>query len=278
MRIAGDNDMSALRVGVVPYLNARPLTYGLEHRPEIALISDVPSALVERLRADALDVALVSSVELFENPRYRMIPGLGVASRGPVESVLLFGHVAAPQARSLSLDTSSRTGVALARLVLERFHRCPPLRLRHDPPTADAAAFPADYVLRIGDPALTTPRDPFAHVLDLGEEWTRHTGLPFVYAVWIVRPGAPLGGREHLFTQARDAGRAALPAIAAAAALELELPYARVLHYLEHSVHHDLGPDHTQALDLFRESLKTVSRTIPREARADARSVDTHQD
>src|SRR5262245_18266802 len=121
--------MSALRVGVVPYLNALPLTYGLEHRSEITLTSDVRSAHVERLRAGALDVALVSSVELFENPRYRMIPGLGVASRGPVESVLLFGHVPPERARSLSLDTSSRTGVALARIVLEQFHRCSPLRV-----------------------------------------------------------------------------------------------------------------------------------------------------
>jgi chorismate dehydratase len=268
--------MSALRVGIVPYLNARPLTYELEHRSEITLTSDVPSALVERLRADALDVALVSSVELFENPRYRMIPGLGVASRGPVESVLLFGHVPPAQASSLSLDTSSRTGVALARIVLEQFHRCPPLRIRHDPPTAAAAAIDADYVLRIGDPALTTPTDSFARVLDLGEEWTRHTGLPFVYAVWIVRPGVPLAGRESLFYQARDAGRAALPTIAAAAAQELQLPHARVLHYLQHSVHHDLGPEHTQALDLFREFVGTVPGTIMSHSHTAPRSVDAH--
>src|SRR5262245_22914362 len=182
--------MSALRVGVVPYLNARPLTYGLENRPELHLVADVPAALVERLRAGDLDVALVSSVELFQDPRYQMLPGLGVASRGPVESVLLFGKVPVPQARTLSLDTSSRSGVA--RSVLEQFRRRPPMRIRHDPPTADPATIPADLVLRIGDPALGIPHASFATVVDLGEEWTRHTALPFVYAVWIVRPGAPL--------------------------------------------------------------------------------------
>ncbi|MFO0981408.1 MAG: menaquinone biosynthesis protein [Planctomycetota bacterium] len=245
--------MAPLSVGIVPFLNARPLTHGLERRSDIFLDTDVPAALIERLRAGDLDIALVSSIELFRRDGYRMLPGLGVASRGPVESVLLFGRRPIEAAQSLSLDTSSRSGEALARIVLEQFHHRPPLAIRYDAPTAELHQVEADLALRIGDPALRTARASFATVVDLGEQWTQHTGLPFVYAVWIVRPGAKLQGREHLFYEARAAGRAALRSIATAAASQLDLPFASMMHYLEHCVQHDLGPAHMTALAEFRD-------------------------
>src|SRR5262245_18191925 len=127
--------MNTLRVGIVPYSNARPLTHGLEREPGIELKTDVPARMIERLRVSELDVALVSSIELFHEDGYGMVPGLGVASDGPVESVLLFARCPLEQARSLSLDTSSRSGEALARIVLEQFHGCRGIRLRHDPPS-----------------------------------------------------------------------------------------------------------------------------------------------
>jgi chorismate dehydratase len=143
---------------------------------------------------------------------YAIVPGIAIASRGPVRSVCLFHSVPLERVRRVALDSSSRTSVALAKIVLRA-------RLGRDPeyvsmgPSLDSMLAVADAALLIGDPALycesNLPR------LDLGEEWTRTTGLPFVYAFWAGRPGAVSPAEVVRLQDSLREGLRAIPAIAA---------------------------------------------------------------
>src|SRR5262245_9379605 len=177
-----------LRLGTVPYLNARPLVEGLPRDARVSLAQAVPSALAEQLRAGALDAALVSSVELFRAPPLRWVPGPAICSEGPVRSIRLFLRRPAERVRTLALDSSSLTAAVLAQLCLREFLGAGAPAVSSAAPGAPLASIDADAILRIGDPALATAPDGL-QVLDLGEVWTAHTKLPFVYALWLVRPG-----------------------------------------------------------------------------------------
>jgi chorismate dehydratase len=175
-----------LRLGVVSYLNVAPIVHGLAGDPHFRLLHEVPSRVAERLHSDEIDLGTIPSVE-YAFGDYAIVPGISIASRGRVRSVLLYHSGPLESVRRVALDTSSRTSVALARIFLRE-------RLGRDPeyvamgPSLDSMLAVADAALLIGDPALysesSVPR------LDLGEEWTRMTGLPFVYAFWAGRPGA----------------------------------------------------------------------------------------
>ena len=144
--------------------------------------------MAERLHAGEVDLGLVPSIE-YAFGRYAIVPGVAIASRGPVRSVCLFHRGPLERVRRVALDTSSRASVGLVRVLLHA-------RLGRDPeyvpmaPRLDAMLGEADAALLIGDPALDLESDVAR--LDLGEEWTRLTGLPFVYAFW----AGPAGRRE----------------------------------------------------------------------------------
>ena len=200
-----------LRLGVVSYLNAAPLVHGLEGDPRFALVRDVPSRIAERLHAGEIDVGMIPSVE-YAAGDYAIVPGIAIASRGPVRSVSLFHRKALHHVRRVALDASSRTSVVLARILLRE-------RLGRDPeyvtlaPPVEAMLAEADAAVVIGDPALYFRGD--AERLDLGEEWTSRTGQPFVYAFWAGRPGAVDAPAVVRLQQALRAGQAALAEIAA---------------------------------------------------------------
>ncbi|MEW6746688.1 MAG: menaquinone biosynthesis protein [Planctomycetota bacterium] len=244
-----------LRVGNVPYLNARPLGVGLSSEAGLAVEEDLPSALVEKLRDARLDVAFVSSIEIFRKPGYRVIPGLGVASRGSVESVLLFHRAELADGCTLSLDTSSRTGEALVRIACERFLGLHGVRYRHDPPTVDPRTIPADGVLRIGDPAMRYAAAVAGEMerLDLGTLWNERTRLPFVYAMWVVAPGVRLGDRLQVFYRALERGLAERCRLAEEASRSLPLTFDQAWHYLADVIHYRLGEEDLEGLLRFRD-------------------------
>ena len=125
-----------IRVGAVNYLNTKPLVHGLEHASDrIELSFDLPSRLADQLAAGALDVALIPSIEMFQDPTYSVVSDACIACRGPVLSVKLFSRTPMNRIRALALDEGSRTSVALTRILLrERFglnqnyRRCPSAR------------------------------------------------------------------------------------------------------------------------------------------------------
>ena len=167
------NMKNKVRIGAVEYLNTKPLVYGLERTaPQAEVVFDLPSRLADRLAAGELDVALIPSIEFFQDPRYRIVSDACIACRGPVMSVTLFSRVPAAQIRTLALDEGSRTSAALVQILLKEKHGVVP-DLEPLPIGATLADTRADAVLLIGDRAIHSPVGQFAEVWDLGDEWRR---------------------------------------------------------------------------------------------------------
>jgi chorismate dehydratase len=242
----GSPGARAVRLGAVSYLNAAPHVSGLERDPLFHLERDVPSRVAERLHAGELDVGIIPSIE-YAFGNYAIVPGIAVASRGKVRSVALFHQGPLESVRRVALDRSSRTSATLVRILLRE-------RLGRDPEyVAAAPSLPdmlatADAALLIGDPALALEERPH---LDLGEEWTRTTGLPFVFAFWAGRPGAisPAGVRR--LQGALREGRASLAAIAARQAGGDPRRAASYESYLRESIVYDLGEQEQAGLREF---------------------------
>lgn len=251
-----------LRVGAVQYLNTKPLIHGLASRG-LDLSFDLPSRLADRLAAGALDIALIPSVELFRQPSQRIVSDACIACWGPVMSVKLLFRTAPDRARSLAMDEGSRTSAALAQILLaQRFGIRPRTEVLPIGSTSENTS--ADAVLLIGDRALG-PADcsgAFQVVWDLGDEWCRWTGLPFVFAAWAARPGVDLAGIVERLNAAKDAGKANLAAIAAAEAGRHGLTVPQCLSYLRDNLHYDLGTRELEALRLFRRYADELGLTV----------------
>jgi len=176
--------LAGLRIGCVKYLNSKPLIHGYHG----AVIFDHPSGLARDLAAGQLDVALVPTFEALRTPHYTLAEGVGIACDGPVYSVFLAHRGPLAQVRSVALDPASLTSVHLLQVLLREYHG-----LR--PELVDLSAFPAqaDAALIIGNQAIDFRQHEKEgyEILDLGEEWKRCTGLPFVFAPWLLRPALP---------------------------------------------------------------------------------------
>jgi chorismate dehydratase len=200
-----------VRIGGVPYGVGAPLLAGLARDPGVALLEAPPTALIAELRAGRLDAALVSSIEAISRPGYCIVPGLGIACRDAVRSVRAFRRVG--PIRTVGLDRSSATSAALLRLLLAGPRRADTAardggepRFEEIEPTRRPDLLPHDLVLLIGDCGLEA--EPGAReVWDLGHEWRRWTGLPFVFAVWLLRPGADVHAIAPVLRAARQRGR-----------------------------------------------------------------------
>lgn len=240
-----------VRIGAVAYLNSQPLVYGLPPAsPRAELSVDLPSRLADDLAAGRLDVALIPSIEYFRHPGYTIVSDACVACDGPVMSVKLFSRVPIGQIATLSLDEGSRTSAALTRLLLaERFGLHP--RLEQLPIGDTVSDSTADAVTLIGDRAIRATQGPFAEVWDLGEEWTRWTGLPMVFALWVARPGVNLGGLGAALSASRDEGEKHLEEIARRESAVLDVPEDVCLRYLRDYLHFHLGPREREGLETF---------------------------
>lgn len=240
-----------IRVGAVSYLNTKPLIHRFEQfAPQARLLLDYPSRLADSLSAGTLDVALIPSIEFFQDSTYTIVSDACIACRGPVLSVKLFFRVEPAAVRTLALDEGSRTSAALSKVLLFERHALRP-RCESLPVEASFASTTADAVLMIGDRAMHEPAGEFVAVWDLGEEWVRQTRLPFVFAMWTARAGVDLQGLEAALEGARDAGEASLEAIARREAPPLRLTPERCLGYLRDNLYFHLGPNERRGLALF---------------------------
>jgi len=246
-------DRRSFRVGAVQYLNTKPLVHGLAGAG-LDLVYDLPSRLADRLAGGKLDVALVPVVELFRQPGHAIVSNACIACQGPVMSVKLLFRTAPSRVTTLAVDEGSRTSAALARILLAERHGVEP-RVETLSIGGTAADTAADAVLLIGDRALGPAEGGgvFQLVWDLGDEWCRWTGLPFVFAVWAARRGAVPAGLAARLAAARDAGKANLAAIAAAEAGPHGLTVPQCLSYLKDNLHYDLGERELEAMRLFRD-------------------------
>lgn len=239
-----------LRLGVVPYMNAKPLIYGLhEHTNSIELLFEVPSLLPTMLNHDQIDVAIIPSIEYFRGGTYAIIPDISISSYEAVESVKIYSKVPIQHIRTAALDKSSLTSCALTRIILkEKYHLSPQFTQWNN--QYDISQTDTDAVLIIGDNAMKFSDNGYI-TLDLGQAWFEYTGLPFVYAVWVVKKNRRIPGINTLLKDAKEAGMRSVQALAVTESHRLQLTKERCLHYLTNSIHYNLGTEEIKGLQTF---------------------------
>ena len=251
--LADRSGRRSLRVGAVSYLNSKPLIEGFSVAlPGASLLLDVPSRLADELQNGRLDVALIPSVEAFSDPDYVIVSDACVATCGPVMSVKLYSRVPLGEIRTLALDEGSRTSACLTKVILsEQFGVTP--KIESLPLHQGTEATTADAILLIGDRAMHAPAEPFHTVWDLGEEWLRWTGLPFVFAMWVARRDTDLRGVGEALSAVRDLGLLSLGTIAKRECGPLGISAEVAERYLTHNLHFRLGSAERQGLKQFHQ-------------------------
>jgi chorismate dehydratase len=242
-----------LRLGSVPYLNARPLTAWFEEPGDggrASVVVAVPSKLARMLQHGLLDVALVSSVEAFRGAGEAVVVGVSIAARGAVKSVRVFANKPWCDVRTLATDEGSLTSDALARIVLREMHGTDPECRPMDPDVPKMLSV-CDAALVIGDAGMR----PYscAAALDLGEAWGALTGLPFVYAAWIARDRETARRAGDMLRAARDWGVARRPELARDWSRRTRMPFETARDYLVDVMEYDLDEMKRSALERFRE-------------------------
>jgi chorismate dehydratase len=233
-----------LRISLVDFLNARPLTWGLLHEPPpgVSLSRDVPSACAAKLAAGEADVGLIPSIEYARIPGLKVVPGLGIAASSEVRSVLLVSDVSRERIRSVELDPASRTSAALTRILLKRVYGLSP-EYRERGGEADAR-------LIIGDPALKTRLNGHV-VLDLAAEWRAFSGHPFVFAFWAVRSEKATPEVAAILRRSYEAGCREFDSLVQEESASSGLSPAVVEDYLRHALHFELDAGDLEGLAAF---------------------------
>lgn len=245
------SDSRGIRISIIDYVNTWPLTWGfLKGAGErVELFSDTPAACAERLGRGEVDAGLIPAVEAARIPGIRLVRGVGIAARERVRSVLLVsrrpldGETA--DIRTVALDVSSRSSAAMVRILLEELYRLEPEYHEAVPDLAEMLRH-HDAALLIGDLALTANLEGLC-VLDLAEGWRRLTGLPFVFAVWAVRPSIP----PEPFLWSRDYAQRHVEELVDAATERTGLPREALAEYLDGNLHHDLDASDEKGLAEF---------------------------
>jgi chorismate dehydratase len=237
-----------IRLGVVSFLNARPLTAGLESAGDCELVHDVPSRLGELLDARRVDAASVPIVDyLRRRDDWRIVSDACIASDGPTLTVRVFARRPPERIDVLFADADSHTSIMLAQLIwLERFGR----RIEIRPLTAAARAG-AEAILLIGDKVVGVDASEFDFDLDLGQAWKDLTGLPMVFALWAARRDRPADDLAERLNAARDAGVAQAASIARSGAAAHGWPPALAACYLTRILEYRMTDRHLEGIERF---------------------------
>ncbi len=283
-----------LRVAAISFLNPAPLLYDFEHEPAASLLRPKydlhytsPATCAAELHAGKADLGLIPIAAL--TPELAVVPGCTIASLHEVRSILLLiknpsrlePDEALRQVSTVAADAASRSSNAYARVLFEHFHQAHPqfVETVADPTTMLANA---DAALLIGDPALLA-RERRAEIdaamlarenvsllwLDLATLWREHTGLPWVAAVWAVRPEA-LAAESVAPAQliadlnaGRDHGLAAIDELVHEWTPRIALPPATIRDYLTRNIHYTLDADCIRAIELFRSLAASIGALPP---------------
>jgi chorismate dehydratase len=248
-----------VRLGAVGYLNARPLVCGLERNARYAVRYDIPSECARLLHAGETDLGLIPSIEYLRGGIYNIVPDVSISSRGPVASVAIYTTRPMREVRSIAMDTSSRTSVALVRVLCARHFRIAP-RFESHGPHLNEMLVTCDAALLIGDNALFLTPDAHGGVaglersvekIDLGDVWLELTGLPFVYAFWAGRPDVLTRADVAALQHARDEGIARPFELAREYLADRPDRQARGAEYLRDNIKYRLGADERAGLETF---------------------------
>jgi chorismate dehydratase len=264
--------MRRLRISAISYLNTAPLMWDFEHGTagrDFDISYTLPAACARSLQSGTADIGIIPAAAYAQIPGLHILPDVAIASRQPVRSILLVSRLPIHQIRSVALDTSSMTSVALIKVLFEKWLGGG-RTFAAMAPNIDAMLAAHDAGLLIGDPALQIDRSRY-FTLDLAEEWIRHTGKPFVFAFWAIRQdalrgesGARLSASRsdarvpdmdlaQVFQQSRDHGLApaSLNQISAEWAPKLNLSRSDVHSYLTENIYYHLDAACLEGLQLF---------------------------
>ncbi|MGC8744334.1 MAG: menaquinone biosynthetic enzyme MqnA/MqnD family protein [Verrucomicrobiia bacterium] len=251
-----ENRVAPYRIGSVPYLNAAPLTRGIEEQ----ILFAAPSQLADLLEKDQLDAALVSVIEALSYDKFDILDGIAIASLNEVKSVLLAHRRPLDEIDVVYYDSASLTSVTLLRILLLEQG----LKPRFIPFDDYSSADKLDYVMLIGDQALDFLYYKKTHsIWDLGAAWYDLTKLPFVYAVWAIRRGVENPERlKRILREARDFGMDTLDYIIGS---RTEYDYDFRKDYLTWNIHYHLGADEKRGINRFMEFLEKhkICRVYP---------------
>lgn len=236
--------------------------WSFEHEPTAELAQNfeitytVPSSCARALLEGTADIGIIPAITYATIPDLVIIPDIAIAARGPVRSILLVSKVPIEQIRTIATDSSSRTSVALTRVLLENWYGGGRV-LREMDPNLERMLETNDAALLIGDAALTANLRGY-HVFDLAELWNQHTGKSFVFAVWAVRRAALSEAATNLnlnevFQNSRDRGAqlSSLATLAESWGPRLGLSTDFVVSYLRDSIHYYLDQPSLDGLNLF---------------------------
>lgn len=247
-----------LKFGFHDFINAQPLLVPLREKEQqlgINLVTGSPANLSEKLQAGELDLAMIPSIEYLKDAdQYRLLPGVAVASRGPVDTVLFASRVQLRKVQSVALDVRSRTSAALLQVLFGEIFPAD-VTLEAVDPDPQAMLKNHDAALIIGDPAFGL-RSAFAdlQILDLSEQWFKQTGKTFVHAIVAVRQGVEL---DQAFLdsvqQAKGEGRSRVESIAKTESERSGIAFATCLDYLSTKIIYDLGQEELSGLQYFHD-------------------------
>jgi chorismate dehydratase len=285
--------MGKLRISIVEFLNTAPLVWGFTDGPQAGkydLMFAVPSQCAEDLRAGRADVGIIPSIEYQRMEDVVALPGMAIASKQEVRSLLVVSKVPIEMAKSFALDTNSRSSVGLARILSRRHWNIDP-EFIDMPPDPDKMLARADAALVIGDPALRLrlkvdalqakvpqgedcgccggeDEQPIKgietlFVYDIAQQWREMTGLPSVLAIWVARRGVVTPEMVADFQASREYGLARIGEIAEGAALKLELPPRELERYLTENINFSLDEENLAGLRRYYEECASAG-LIPR--------------
>ena len=251
--------MRRLRISAISYLNTAPLMWDFDHG-EAGRTFDIsytlPSSCARALAEGSADLGIIPAAAYAQIPGLQILPDIAIASRRAVRSILLVSQIPVELVRTVALDTSSMTSVALTKVLFEKWLGGGREFVSMEP-NIEKMLEECDGGLLIGDPALQVDRRKY-HTLDLAEEWIRYTGKPFVFAFWAVReqalkeadPGPDVGA---IFRESRDHGLQpeSLTQIEKEWAPRLGLTEADIRTYLTENIHYQLDAGCLQGLRLF---------------------------
>ena len=251
--------MKRLRISAISYLNTAPLIWDFEHAEAGATFDisyTLPSQCAASLREGSADIGIIPAAAYAGIPDLAILPGVAIASQRAVRSILLVSKVPLEEIRTVALDTSSLTSVALTKVLFEKWwgggRTFTPMV-----PDIDQMLKTHDAGLVIGDPALKINRSRYL-TYDLAEEWIRLTGKPFVFAFWAVRQEALRNAPRDLdlatvFQESRDHGLlpSNLDSIAREWGPRLGLSRENIKSYLTENIHYFLDPPCLDGMQLF---------------------------
>lgn len=246
-----------MRISAISYLNTAPLMWDFEHGDmgkKFEITYTIPSQCAAELEQGSADIGIIPAAAYATIPELAILPGVAIASKQAVRSILLISRKPLDEIRTVALDSSSLTSVALTRVLFEKCWGGKRTFISA-PPQIDSMLASSDAALLIGDPALKIDRSRY-RTWDLAEEWINFTGKPFVFAFWAVRQGSLKSTTLDLasmFQESRDHGLqpANLAQIARNWGAKLGISDEAVRQYLTTNIHYYLDQPCLDGLQLF---------------------------